>query len=63
MKILAVVPGHVKIAERGWKYTITQMVENKGYLHVPSDTSYPTASAAKQAMRERVAFLRKKHCV
>lgn len=57
-KVRSINPGTVYQAGRQWKYT----VRYDGHAFASYEV-YDTANAAKQAMREEVARLRKKHCV
>lgn len=62
MKILSVNPGKAYYHLDRWGYyIILQTVHGREEYH--SDILYDSASAAKQAMREKVAQERKKHCV
>lgn len=62
MKYRAINPGKVAPVGFEWKYSIIYS-HSYGANERWSDDSYFTASAAKQAMREKVAQERKKHCV
>lgn len=59
MKITSVNPGKVWYrANVGWTYNLVVNKENLPHVH----EVYKGSGDAKQAMREQVAFLRKKHC-
>lgn len=62
MKVLAINPGHVFIYGDSWVYTIFYETD-KEKRDIRSKEGFLTAAGAKQAMREKVAQERKKHCV
>lgn len=60
MKILSINPGSVSASPNGWQYSIILKHPN-GQSYQYSKEQYSKAGAAKQAMREEVARLRKIH--
>lgn len=60
MKVLEAWSGTVYKSRNseGWTYQIP-LKTGEGIAYEWPDSNFPTAAAAKQAMRERVAFLRK----
>jgi len=62
MKVRAVNPGIVKWNHDGTTFAYTVQYHNGSRaVETASDFVHPSAAAAKQAMREHVAFLRRKH--
>lgn len=61
MKIYSINPGSVCMGENGrWGFNYNQH-DQYGRTVVKSKDDFPTASAAKQAMRERIAVLRRQN--
>lgn len=67
MKVYSVSPGIVNFSKNAkmWFFDIVGKTElwPTGQVLFRSDAIYPTANAAKQAMREKVASERKRHCI
>lgn len=62
MKVRAVNPGHISLDGDKWRYSIIYSHSHGAHEQL-SDNSYHSPNTAKQAMREKVAQERKKHCV
>lgn len=65
MKVTAVLPGYTYVSDPRknlWGFTIILRRGHKQHVSSYQDEA-PSASGAKQKMREQLVQLRKKHCV